>query len=752
MYYPTLEEVRQLKKQGNLVPVCRDIQADLETPVSAYLKIARGNYSFLLERVEGDGRLARYSFIGTEPYRMLSTREGGKTDPLKLTARELGERRSVAVNGLPDFCGGASGYLAYEAVRRWEDLPAPDSDPLALPESVFMFVDSLIVFDHATSRIKVISHAYPNTDTDRAYQAEVSKIDKLVNRLEQPLNCQPITMLDRPNEPAEISSNLTREEFEASVEKARQYIIAGEAIRVVLSQRLSRPTIAHPFNLYQALRDINPSPYMFFLNLKDFQLIGSSPEILVKVANGRVTTRPLAGTRPRGKTPAQDERLEKELRSDEKEKAEHIMLVDLGRNDIGRVSMPGTVQLSELMDVERYSHVMHLVTNIDGRLRPELTPFDALRACFPAGTVSGAPKIRDMEIIAELEPDKRGPYAGCVGYFSFPGNMDTAITIRTIIVNNGIAHVQAGAGIAPALEPAHAIFYAAKLASCLNKKEIIIINLSRRGDKDMDIVAQALGGKAMSVASAFRSPEHKALIAYITVGYPTIEDTLRVVPLLATNGCDIVELGIPFSDPLADGITIQKSSFHALQNGVTPQLCLEVAKKLGGKVNIPLVFMSYFNPIFSYGLEAFCQACSVSGISGLIIPDLPPEESIDLEPVAQRYGLDLIYFLTPTSTEERIELVTRRSSGFIYLVSLTGVTGARDKLPEELESFVAMVREKTEKPLRVGFGVSTPEQAHRVAKVAEGVIVGSRIIQLLDEDKSSRNTRFFIKCLREALS
>jgi len=448
MYHPTLEEFRALGNQGNLVPVYREIGADAETPVSAFLKVKRGGYSFLLESVEGGERVARYSFIGTEPYRVITTREGDNTDPLRLIAEELGKYRLVPVSGLPDFCGGAVGYLAYEMVRRLEKLPSPDSDPLALPESVLMFVDSLLIFDHATHKIKIVSHARPDGDADSAYQAAVAKIDDLVNRLEQPLaHPQPITAADTPIKPAEISSNLTREEFEAGVEKARQYITEGEAIQIVLSQRLSRRTSAHPFNIYRALRSINPSPYMFFLDLKDFQLIGSSPEILVRAVDGTVTTRPLAGTRPRGKTKLEDKRLEKELRNDEKERAEHIMLVDLGRNDIGRVSLPGTVKVSELMDVERYSHVMHLVTNVEGKLRTDMTPFDTLGACFPAGTVSGAPKIRAMEIIAELEPDKRGPYAGCVGYFSFSGNMDTAITIRTIVMTNGIAHVQAGAGI-----------------------------------------------------------------------------------------------------------------------------------------------------------------------------------------------------------------------------------------------------------------------------------------------------------------
>ncbi len=446
MYHPTLEEFRGLGDQGNLVPVYREIAAELDTPLSAFLKVKRGGYSFLLESVEGGEQAARYSFIGTEPYRVLSTREGERIDPLYLIAGELAKHKLVPVSGLPDFCGGGVGYLSYETVRRLERLPSPDPDPLALPESVFMFVDSLLIFDHATHKIKVVSHARPKGDIDSAYQAATRKIDELISRLGQPLDPPP-PALEAAVEPGEISSNFTRKKFEAKVEKARQYIIAGEAIQVVLSQRLSRCTNAHPLNIYRALRGINPSPYMFFLDLKDFQLIGSSPEILVRAVNGTLTTRPLAGTRPRGKTPDEDARLEKELRNDEKERAEHIMLVDLGRNDIGRVSLAGTVRVSELMEVERYSHVMHLVTNVEGKMRPELTPLDALRACFPAGTVSGAPKIRAMEIIAELEPDKRGPYAGCVGYFGFSGNMDTAITIRTIVLANGTAHIQAGAGI-----------------------------------------------------------------------------------------------------------------------------------------------------------------------------------------------------------------------------------------------------------------------------------------------------------------
>ncbi len=456
MYYPTLEEVKKLKKDGNLVPVYREIVADLETPVSAFLKINRGGYSFLLESVEGGERLARYSFIGTEPYRVLTTRGEDKTDPLPLIAEELEKYKIVPVGGLPKFCGGAVGYLSYETVTRFEDLPSPDRDPLGLPESLFMFVDTVLVFDHVTHKIKVLSHVHLDGDIEVAYQKAVDRIDNLVDRLNQPLKPgQPMNAATRPKNDPRLSSNFSKEEFEAIVLKIKQYITAGEAIQVVPSQRLSQPTKAAPFEIYRALRTINPSPYMFFLDFTDFYLIGSSPEILVRVEDGMVMTRPLAGTRPRGQNPAEDARLEQELRSDEKERAEHIMLVDLGRNDIGRVSEPGTVEVSELMEVERYSHVMHLVTHVQGKLRSDMTAFDALRACFPAGTVSGAPKIRAMEIIAEVEPEKRGPYAGAAGYFSFSGNMDMAIAIRTMVMTKGVAYTQAGGGIVYDSVPEH---------------------------------------------------------------------------------------------------------------------------------------------------------------------------------------------------------------------------------------------------------------------------------------------------------
>ncbi len=445
MYYPTLEEVKKLGKEGNLVPVYREIVADLETPVSAFLKINSNGNSFLLESVEGGERLARYSFIGTDPYKIITTKPEDKTDPLPLVAAELNKYRVVPVSGLPKFCGGAVGYMSYETVTRFEKLPSPPRDNLDVPESLFMFTNTVLIFDHVTHKIKVLSHARLDGDTEKAYGQAVERIENLIDRLNQPLP-------NRPSRPApfasgNLTSNFTREGFENAVRKIKEYITAGEAIQVVLSQRLSQPTSADPFEIYRALRSINPSPYMFYLDLKDFYIIGASPEILVRVENGTVATRPLAGTRPRGSTPEEDTRLERELKTDEKERAEHIMLVDLGRNDIGRVSEPGTVEVSDLMDIERYSHVMHLVTHVQGKLQKGMTTFDALRACFPAGTVSGAPKIRAMEIIAEFEPEKRGPYAGAVGYFSYNGNMDMAIAIRTMVLKQGIACMQAGGGI-----------------------------------------------------------------------------------------------------------------------------------------------------------------------------------------------------------------------------------------------------------------------------------------------------------------
>jgi anthranilate synthase component 1 len=447
MYSPTLEEIKSRRNEGNLVPIYREIVADLETPVSAFLKISRGGRSFLLESVEGGQWLARYSFIGTDPYQVVSSSGRAGADPFAPIAQELAKHKIISVEGLPRFTGGAVGYLSYETAARFEDLPTPKRDSLALPESQFMFVDTLLVFDHVTHRIKVCSHVRLNGNIEKSYQEAVHRIDALVDRLRQPLQSAHERVKPHSSSDDKLSSNFTREDFEACVGQIKGYISAGEAIQVVLSQRFAKLTHVAPLDIYRALRTISPSPYMFFFDLGDFCIIGASPEILLRVEGGTVITRPLAGTRPRGKNPEEDAQLEQELRSDEKERAEHIMLVDLGRNDIGRVSEPGSVEVSDLMEVEKYSHVMHLVTHVQGKLRQDMTPFDALRACFPAGTVSGAPKIRAMQIIAELEPDKRGIYAGAVGYFSFTGNMDMAIAIRTIVMKDGVAYAQTGCGV-----------------------------------------------------------------------------------------------------------------------------------------------------------------------------------------------------------------------------------------------------------------------------------------------------------------
>ena len=450
MYYPTLEQVEALAGDANLVPVYREINADLETPVSAYLKIARPPYSFLLESVEGGERIARYSFLGTEPTKVIKTgpgQEHGAVDPLIPIEKELSRFRLAPLPDLQRFNGGAVGYLSYEAVRYFERLPSPESDPLGLPESLFMLTPTFLIFDHLRHKIRVVSHTHLNGDIERAYSEAIGRIDELIDRLGSPLSVRGRGRSSIPKAPSQLSSNMTKARFKEVVERVQKYIHDGDVIQVVPSQRLARETSADPFEIYRALRAINPSPYMYYLCLDDFQIVGASPEMMIQVEDGEVATHPIAGTRPRGSGPEEDRALEEELRSDEKERAEHIMLVDLGRNDIGRVSEPGTVKVTQLMDVERYSHVMHLVSHVTGRLRKEYSSYDALRACFPAGTVSGAPKIRAMEIIAEMEQEKRGPYAGAVGYFGFSGNMDTAIAIRTLVVKDGVAYAQAGGGI-----------------------------------------------------------------------------------------------------------------------------------------------------------------------------------------------------------------------------------------------------------------------------------------------------------------
>ncbi len=454
MHYPTLSEVRSYADKGNLVPIYRSINADLETPVSAFLKVATDSYCYLLESVSGGERLGRYSFIGTNPYKVIKTGKGqefGEVDPLTLVQSEMDQFQLVPVPGLPKFHGGGVGYLAYDCIRYFEPrVPPMPEDPQGLPESVFMFSDTLLVFDHISHDIKVVSHVKLDGDIDKEYDQAVKKIDALVEKLERPLelpeHLRNFNVSDEVNQ-SDIESNFTEPQYLQAVEKCVEYIYAGDVIQVVNSQRFSRNTSAHPFQIYRCLRSVNPSPYMYYLHLDDFDIVGAAIETVAQVQDGVAATHPIAGTRPRGATNEEDEALEHELQNSEKQRAEHIMLVDLGRNDIGKVSDPGSVKVTQFLEVERFSHVMHLVSHVEGNLKAELTSYDALRSCFPAGTVSGAPKIRAMEIISEIEGEKRGPYGGAVGYFSFSGNMDTALVLRTGIYKDGVMYVQAGGGV-----------------------------------------------------------------------------------------------------------------------------------------------------------------------------------------------------------------------------------------------------------------------------------------------------------------
>ena len=449
---PSLDTVRQQADRGNIMPIYREVRADLETPVSAFLKVAQGPYSFLLESVEGGERIGRYSFIGTEPYRV-SALEHKDGDPLREVEQELDRFRPVAVPGLPLFHGGAVGYIGYEAVTHVEPrVPLAPGDGLDLPESWLMFTDTLLVFDHLQHHIKVVSHVRLDGDIDAAYARAQERIDALVARLDAPLTALPYEPVSGPvGQP--VSSNWERERYIAAVERTREYIRAGDIIQTVISQRFARPTGAHPFEVYRSLRAINPSPYMYYLQFGDTYVVGASPELLVNVSGGEVEVHPIAGTRPRGADAAEDARLAADLAADPKEVAEHVMLLDLGRNDVGRVAQAGTVEVTQQLDLEYYSHVMHLVSHVRGELREGMSAYDALRASFPAGTVSGAPKIRAMEIIAELEPDRRGPYAGGVGFFDLRGNVETCITIRTVVMRDGVAYVQAGGGIVHDSDP-----------------------------------------------------------------------------------------------------------------------------------------------------------------------------------------------------------------------------------------------------------------------------------------------------------
>ena len=459
---PTLDELRELRGQGNLCPVYTEILADLETPVSAFLKINHGPHSFLLESVTGGQHVGRYSFIGTDPYLTLrmhdgvaqATQGGYKqtltfSDPLLVLDSYLNAYRPVRLPNLPIFVGGAVGYLAYDAAHYFERLPVPPRRAYAMPESWWMFVDTLLVFDHVKHKILVVSHAHLDADDLEAEYARVNeRIAAVVARLRRPLdNEAALVQHDQAADSAAPQSNVPRADYEASILTAQEYVMAGDIFQVQISQRFSKPTAADSFTIYRALRTVNPSPYMFYIRTGEGDLVGASPEMLVKVENDHVETRPIAGTRWRGKDEAEDERLAADLLADEKERAEHLMLVDLGRNDIGRICVPGTVGVPTFMTIEKYSHVQHIVSSATGQLRPELKPIDALRACFPAGTVTGAPKIRSMEIIAELEGEQRGIYAGAVGHIGFNGDLDTCIALRTLVVKDGIAYAQSAAGV-----------------------------------------------------------------------------------------------------------------------------------------------------------------------------------------------------------------------------------------------------------------------------------------------------------------
>jgi anthranilate synthase component 1 len=480
MYSPSLDEFLKLAAQGNLIPVTRRILADLETPLAAYRKISGQGESFLFESVEGGEHIGRYSFVGCNPRAVIKQTgnrveviENGKVvenlcvgrdalprvpadqqvsptvrDGLEVVERVMKKYRPVAVPGLPRFTGGAIGFIGYEFIHDIEPVvPRPPHDELKTPVMYFLVADQLLIFDRVQQTITILVNAILDDAESPAdaYENAVGEIERLVSLLEQPSEHQPVGVPDEIP-PVAFESNQTKEKFCANVEASKKYITAGDIIQVVGSQRFSAPVTASPLDIYRAARNINPSPYMFLLELDGFSLVGASPEIHVRCEDSKVEIRPIAGTRGRGRTGAEDAALEKELLADPKERAEHVMLVDLARNDIGRVCDFGSVQVKELMAIERYSHVMHIVSQVEGKLSAAKTPYDLMRATFPAGTLSGAPKIRAMQIISELEQTARGPYGGCVGYFSFNGNLDCCITIRTALIKDGRAYVQAGGG------------------------------------------------------------------------------------------------------------------------------------------------------------------------------------------------------------------------------------------------------------------------------------------------------------------
>jgi len=466
MFKPGLKEFLKLSKKGNVIPVYMEVNADMDTPVSAFLKIKQGDYSFLLESVEGQEKIARYSFLGTNPSMIFKSKgrqieiiEPGKNKSRSFATKEtpldeikkiMQDLRGVELAGLPRFYGGFVGYIGYDTVRFFEKIPDKNKDLLGIPDTLFILTDTILIFDRLNHSLKIVNNIIlPKQagalEKKQLYQQAIKKIESIHDDFNRfVLQPEPSKRAGKLN----ISSNLSRREFIKIVKKGKEYIRKGDIIQVVLSQRFKVKTQKDHFEIYRALRSLNPSPYMYYLKLKNFSIVGSSPEMLVRCEDGLVQNRPIAGTRRRGKDKQEDTRLEKELLADEKERAEHLMLVDLGRNDLGRISKPGMVKVDDFMRVEKYSHVMHLVSGVSAVLdKKRFDIYDVLRAAFPAGTVSGSPKIRAMEIIDELENLRRSLYAGSIGYFSFSHNMDTCIAIRTIVLKDGFAYVQAGAGI-----------------------------------------------------------------------------------------------------------------------------------------------------------------------------------------------------------------------------------------------------------------------------------------------------------------
>lgn len=464
MITPTVEEYRRLARDSNLIPVTREVLADFDTPVSAFAKLNRGDASFLLESLEGGETWGRYSILGFRPSiefkakgSAVEIRRGDKTerssagDPLESLKALLGEVRAASVPGLPPFSGGAVGLIGYDYVRLLERLPSRLKDDVRQPDLHFVFPEVVLVFDNFRHRLRFVVNSRPGNAPDRAYQEAVSTIEEMAARLRAPLPAQPPS--PRANGDVRLTSNIGEKAYKSAVLKAKEHIRDGDVVQVVLAHRLTADLPVSPFDVYRALRVLNPSPYMFYLRFGDRAVAGSSPEILVRVNGDRISLRPIAGTRARGKDRAEDEALAQELLASEKDRAEHVMLVDLGRNDVGRVAAIGSVKTTEFMRLERYSHVMHLVSHVEGTLRAGLGPFDVLRACFPAGTVSGAPKKRAMELIEELEGARRGGYAGAMGYFDYQGNADFCITIRTALFEGGRVECGVGAGIVADSDP-----------------------------------------------------------------------------------------------------------------------------------------------------------------------------------------------------------------------------------------------------------------------------------------------------------